>query len=217
MKQQRGFTIVELLVAVSVAGIASVLMISAFVFLYGGLVVEQTRAAMVLESQLYLRRMVEDIRLANEVRQTNQIADANGPSSGWVTSDPANILIVTQPAVDSTNTFVYDNLTGYPFQNEVVYFGNDSTMYRRTLSNPLAADNKANTTCPIGTIGCPADVELSRNLDNMQFEFYDSGDQVTAVPAQARSVELTVNLKKRMYGRDVTVSNTTRVTLRNER
>jgi hypothetical protein len=48
------------------------------------------------------------------------------------------------------------------------------------------------------------------------FVFYDTNDAVTTVPEDARSVEFTVMLRQKIYGKDVIVSNKTRVTLRNE-
>lgn len=213
---QRGFTIVELLVAVSVSAIASVLIVTAFVFTYGSVIVEQARTNMVQQSQLFLRRMSDDVRVANEVRTTNQISDTYGPGGGWITSDPANILIVTQPVVDDDDNLIYDSTTSYPYQNEVIYFGQDDVMYRRTLANTVAAGNSANTTCPMGTGGCPPDIELLDHLENMLFEFYDVDNNVTSNPAQARSIQITINLRRNMYGNEITTTNTTRVTLRNE-
>lgn len=213
---QKGFTITELLVAVAVASIASVLIMYAFVFMYGGLLKEQTRSQMVLESQLFLKRMVDDIRVANQILTTNSLTDAYAPTGGWITSDPANIVVLTQPVTDSANDFIFDDSTGYPFQNEIVYFSNQSNMYRRTLANPTPLGNRATTTCPAGTIACPSDIKLTDNLFSMQFAFFDINDDTTIVPEEARSVELTVNLSRRVYGEDITISNKTRITLRNE-
>lgn len=213
---QYGFTITELLIAISIASIASVLILYAFVYMYGGLVREQTRAQMVLESQLFLKRMVEDSRVANQILSTNSLADSYEPGGGWVTSDPANIMVITQPVTDSSNEFIYDNSTGYPFQNEIVYFSSGDTMYRRTLANSSAIGNKNVTTCPSGTVACSPDIKLTERLQNMLFVFYDIDDVVTTIPEEARSVAITVNLTQRIYGQDINVSNTTRVTLRNE-
>jgi prepilin-type N-terminal cleavage/methylation domain-containing protein len=214
---QSGFTIPELLIAVSLAGMMSVLMMAVFVYSYGGLVVEQTRADMVLESQLFLKRMTEDIRVANTVLTTNTLSDPEiGAAGGWVTSDPANILILTQPAVDSNADLIYDTSTGYPYQNEIIYHGAGAIMYRRTLENSTATDNAATTTCIPATPTCPPDILLTDSLKNMTFNFYDIDNAATVVPAEARSVALTVNLEKKIFGRAITVQNTTRMTLRNE-
>lgn len=215
-KSEEGFTIVELLVAVAVAAIASVLITYAFVFMYGGLVKEQTRSQMVLESQVFLKRMVDDVRVANQILSTNSLADSYEPSGGWVTSDPANIIVVTQPVTDAANDFIFDSSTGYPYQNEIVYFSDGNTMYRRSLANPTPVGNKAVTTCPPATAGCQQDTQLTDRLQNMLFVFYDINDVITTVPEEARSVSVTVNLSQRIYGDNISVTNTTRVTLRNE-
>lgn len=213
--REQGFTITELLIAVAVSAIASLLIVSAFIFIYGSIIREQTRTAMIQQSQLFLRRMVEDIRVASEIRTTNTISDTYQPS-GWTTSDPANILITTQPATDSDNNLIYDPVTGYPYYHEIVYFGLNGSMYRRTLRNSNALASVQQTTCPSGTSGCLSDIDLVGNLENMLFEFYDTNNAVTAVPEEARSVRITINLKKSIYGQDIRTTNTTRVTLRNE-
>jgi hypothetical protein len=152
------------------------------------------------------------------VRSSNSLPDTHN-TGGWTTSDPANILIVTQPVVDSSDDFIYDTATGYPYQNEIVYFGDNSenVMYRRLLANSGATGNASTSTCPATVSGCPPDTTLVENLDNLLFEFYDNNNDVTTIPEDARSVEITVNLKKQVYGRDLTVTNTARVTLRNEK
>lgn len=214
----KGFTIAELLVAVAIASIASLLMISAFVFTYGDVIAEQTKTQMVQQSQLFLRRMTDDLRVASEIRTNNTITDAHR-TGGWTTSDPANILITTQPATDSSNDLIFDSSTGYPYVHEVIYHGEGAkaeTMYRRLLTNTAAPGHVQVTTCPTGTPGCPPETELVGNLDNMLFEFYDIDDNVTTIPEEARSIQITINLSKRIYGRDITTSNSTRVTLRNE-
>lgn len=211
-----GFTIIELLIAVSVAAIASILMVSALVFMYGSLLREQTRSSMVLESQVFLRRMVDDIRVSNQILTTNALPDSNEPVGGWVTSDPANTLIMTQPAIDSSRDFIFDDSTGYPYQNEIVYFGASNVMHRRSLANSAATGNATLTTCPVGTVGCSPDTQLTSYLQNMFFRFFDINDVLTIVPEDARSVELTVNLTRTVYGQQIDVTNKTRVTLRNE-
>lgn len=212
---QSGFTIPELLVAISVGSVLSVLMISVFIYGYGGLLIEQSRANMVLDSQLFLRRMTEDIRVANQILPTNTIVDSND-LDGWITSDPANILILTQPAVDENDNFIIDSNTGYPYQNEIVYFGQGQSIYRRTLENTNATGNTAKSSCPAGTAGCSPDIKLSEYLKNMTFTFYDINDTVTTSIPEARSVSLTINLEKNVFGRNILVQNTTRMTLRNE-
>lgn len=215
MIKQEGFTITELLVAIAVGSIASVLMVTAFVFTYGSVIVEQTRTSMTRDSQIFLRRMVEDIRVGNEIRQTNQITDPSGDV--WVTSDPANTMVITSPATNAANELVYNESSGFPYQHEVIYFSENGTMYRRLLRNDLAVDSTQSSTCRSGTVGCLPDIGLVNNVSNMLFEFYDSSNSQTTVFEDARSVQITINLRKQVYGNDIRTTNTTRITLRNER
>lgn len=213
--EKNGFTLVELLIAISVAAIASVLISVAFVNTYGSIMIEQTRTSMVRDSQLFLRRMVEDIRISNNILDTNTITDGYN-SGGWVTSDPANIIIATLPATDSSNNFIYDDITGLPYYHEVIYFGSSGTMYRRLLANPAATTSNQTSTCPAPNSGCSRDIKLVDNLENMLFKFYDINDAITTTPEDARSVEISINLRKKVYGKDIRTSNTSRITLRNE-
>lgn len=91
-------------------------------------------------------------------------------------------------------------------------------MYKRVLANTAAAGNTAVTTCPPAevTAGCPADRLFSDNAGNLSFTFYDSVGNVTADTSLARSVALQVNMAKKVFGKNITLSNSTRVTLRNQ-
>lgn len=212
---QGGFTITELLIAVALGAMATMLITVAYVNTYGSAIAAQVRAQMTQEGQLFLRRMTEDIRVANSVRVTNVLTDPSN-ATGWVTSDPANILIITQPATDASSSLIIDANTALPYQHEIVYFGQNDVMFRRVIANPDATDTVQLTTCPAGTIDCPRDTELVNNLDNMQFTFYDVDNQVVTDAALARSIEVSINLSKKVYGQTVVAQNTTRVTLRNE-
>lgn len=214
-KLQKGFTITELLVAVAVGSIASILIVTAFVYTYGDVLTEQAKTQMIQQSQLFLSRMSGDIRVASEIRSVNQIADAY-VAGGWTTSDPANILITTQPATDADGDLIFDSSTGYPYQHEVIYHGSGGEkMFRRLLTNSGATGHAQITTCPSGN-PCRPDTELVEYLDNMLFEFYDVDDNITTVPEDARSIQVTVNLRRIVYGEEVTATNATRITLRNE-
>lgn len=216
MRDRNGFTIIEILVTISLISIVSVLIVTSFVFTYGRVVVEQQRTDIIRQSQLFLRRMVEDVRVSSEIRTNNLIADSYN-TSGWTTSDPANILIATVPALDVNKDLLYDSETGNIIYHEVVYFGQNGNLYRRLLKNPTATASTEVSTCPAGETGCVNDtILIEGNLENMVFEFYDIIDEVTMVTEEARSIQMTINVVKTVFGQDIRESNTTRVTLRNE-
>ena len=218
MKSARGYTITELIVAIAVSTIMVGVLYTVTFRYYVATAKADVTTTMALESQSLLTQLTDDIRLATGIGETNAIDDPNGPGGGWMTNDPSNILIVESPATDSNRDIIYDSLTGYPYTNEFVYFSDGSSMYKRTLKNEDATGNTAKTTCPqaIASGSCPADRLFTNKLENLTFVFYDANDAVTTDSTLARSVELTVSMSKDVYGQTLELSNSTRVTLRNQ-
>lgn len=215
---QSGFTIPEMAISVTVAGFLAAALFIATFYYYANVIQSQTSTDLGLESQNILAQLTSDIRLSDAISSTNAIADANAPVGGWVTSNPSNILIIESPAVDSFQNIIYDQNTGFPYRNEFVYFINGSSMYKRILANPAAAGNTAITTCPANkvTSSCPQDLLFSTNVSNLSFTFYDAADATTSDATKARSLTLDADMLKKSFGKNITLINTTRVTLRNQ-
>ena len=211
-----GFSIMELVIATAISSIIATVMIGISIYFFGDVLQARATTQMAMESQLILTQLVEDIRLSDSIGSSNQIADASQPG-GWTTNDPSNIIIINSPAIDSNRDIIYDSTTGYPYRNEVIYFASGTTMYRRMLKNPNATGNTAVTTCPAATASptCPEDRKYTDSISNLTFTFYDSNNTSTSDASLARSVELTVNMSRKIYGKTVTMSNSTRTTLRN--
>jgi type II secretory pathway pseudopilin PulG len=213
-----GFTITELVLSITVAGfLAAILFVTTF-FYYANVSQSETSSTLALESQNILAQLTEDIRLSDAMSSTNVIADTYAPGGGWVTSDPSNVIIIENPAITSSRDIIYDSATGNPYRNEFIYFTSGTSMYKRTLKNTSASGNIATTSCPAAHVSasCPQDRLFSSNISNLTFTFYDASDSSTAVPAQARSVLLHVDMSKKAFGKNITLSNSTRVTLRNQ-
>jgi type II secretory pathway pseudopilin PulG len=212
-----GFTITELVLSITIAGFLIIALYTATFYYYVNTSQTETATNLALESQTILTQLTDDIRLADSISSTNSIPDANGPGGGWTTSDPSDILIIESPAVNSSRDIIYDSTTGYPYRNEFIYFRSGTITYKRVLANTSAVGNTAKTTCPAASASptCPSDRLFSSNVSNLTFTFYDSSDATTANAAQARSVVLTVNMAKKSFGKNITLSNSTRVTLRN--
>jgi type II secretory pathway component PulJ len=216
-KNSTGFTIPELVLSITIASIMVVVLFTATFYYYIDTAQTQTTTDLALESQSILSQMTEDIRLADAISSTNALSDPNSPAGGWSTSDPSNIIIIENPAVDSNHNIIYDTTTGSPYRNEFIYFGSGTTMYKRILANSAAVGNTAKTTCPqnLSSSTCPPDRLFSTNASNLSFTFYDASDNTTANATLARSVSLQVDMAKKAFGKNITLSNTTRVTLRN--
>lgn len=212
----KGYTVMELLVAIAVATIVTTVLTSMIISMYRNVQISRVTSDLNNESLNILRSMVEDVRLAGGLNSSNVLLDENAPSGGWVTNDPSNILIISSPAVDSLNNIIYDPSSGLPYKNEIIYFSQGSSLLRRVIKNNDAPSNKAVSTCPISTGSCPKDREYTLNLNDLSFIFYDDNEQTTADASSARSVKFTVILQKRSSGKLINVSNTMQTTLRNK-
>jgi prepilin-type N-terminal cleavage/methylation domain-containing protein len=217
-KQNSGFTITELVLSLTISGILAIMIFTATFYYFINTSQAETATTLALESQSILTQLTEDIRLADSIASTNTISDPNGPGGGWTTSDPSNIIIIESPAINSSRDIIYNSSTGFPYRNEFIYFMSGTTMYKRILANTSATGNTAKRTCPAASANstCPADRLFSSNISNLTFTFYDASDATTADATQARSIVLTVNMAKKNFGKNITLNNSTRVTLRNQ-
>ncbi|HVX24342.1 MAG TPA: prepilin-type N-terminal cleavage/methylation domain-containing protein [Candidatus Saccharimonadales bacterium] len=212
-----GFTIVELLVVVSVFAIIGV----AYSYLVANYFVVINRngelADMTMTSQNLLRSTVENIRLGDGVRQSNQITDPNAPGGGWNTSDTSFVIVLAVPALDSSHDYIIDPDTGSPYMNELIYYKNGSQLMERRLANPDAAGDTLKTTCPsnLATPTCQADIELADYVNSMTFTFYDQDADQTSNPTEARSVKISLNMQRNAPGEPLNLATTMQVTLRN--
>jgi type II secretory pathway pseudopilin PulG len=216
--KQKGFTIVELTLAFT-AGMVISLMVTAFTFaLYSDTVKAQTETAMLMDSQILLRRVAEDVRYSSTILPTNNLPDAYQPA-GWNTDNENHILILSAPAQDSDRNFVINEETGSPYQNEIILYSSGDKLYRRTIANPDVADNRISSTCPESSANCRNDPILSEQFKDMTFIFFDqNGSQINQESGNitdARSIEIIIDLEDRKFGETISVDNRVRMTLRN--
>jgi prepilin-type N-terminal cleavage/methylation domain-containing protein len=215
---ETGFTITELVVSLTISGILALVLFTATFYYYVNTAQAETSTNLALESQTILTQLTEDIRLADSMASTNAISDPNGPGGGWVTSDPSNIVIIESPAIDSSRDLIYNTTTGFPYRNEYIYFMSGNNMYKRVLANTSAVGNTAKRTCPSAASSptCPKDLLFSNNVSNLSFTLYDASDVTTADATKTRSVLFKVDMAKKIFGKNITLTNATRVTLRNQ-
>lgn len=212
-----GFTLVELLITISLFGIISVSFLSLITIFFTNITRNNATIDMTVASQNLLRSTVDELRYSAGVRQTNTITDPNSPPGGWNTNNDAFVIIISKPAEDSTRNYIINPLTGTPYINELVYFKQGSTLYRRTLATSAANGNTSQTTCPptSATVSCPADARLVENLDDMIFTLYDQDDASTTDTSLARSVRIDLYMERDTFGEPLRLENNIRVTLRN--
>jgi type II secretory pathway pseudopilin PulG len=216
-KSSGGFTIIEVLIALVVATIMVATLLTVTFSFYGNSIRNSTQARLAVESQNILRTIVEELRVSSGIRDSNTITDPNGPGGGWTTSEASLVLIISTPVMDSSNNFVVDPNTGNPYQNEIIYYATNNTLYKRYLADSAAPGNQFKTSCPpaLATDTCPADVVLSKRFKDMTFVFYDQDDAVTTTLTSARSVKMTIDMEQDAFGQTVGFTNNIRMTMRN--
>jgi type II secretory pathway pseudopilin PulG len=210
-----GVTIVELLVVIGIASMLLLSFMTVSVYMYGDTIRSSLYAQLATESETVLRSVVEELRQSSAIETSNAIPDANAPGGTWTTSNSNLILIISTPALDSSNNFIINPSTGYPYQNEIVYYASGTKLYKRYLANPSATGNTRKTTCPTATVGCPADILMSDNFKTLDFVFYDQDDIVTTTIPSARSIKLLLQMQRKTYGKTLSFDNTIRITMRN--
>jgi type II secretory pathway pseudopilin PulG len=214
---QVGVTIVELLVVIGISSVLLISFMTVSVYMYGDTVRTSLYAQLATESQTVLRSVVEELRQSSSIRTSNANPDANAPGGAWTTSNSNLILIISIPAVDSSNNYIIDSNTGYPYQNEVVYFASGTKLYKRFLANSSATGNARQTTCPqaASSSSCPPDILMSSDFKTLSFVFYDQDDVVTTTIPNARSIKLFIQMQRKTFGKTLTFDNNIRITIRN--
>lgn len=213
---QSGFTVVELIVAISLIGLIAVSMLAAATNYLAIITRNSFSNDLTASSQNLLRSTVEELRYGAGVRQTNTISDPYMPG-GWNTSNTNFVIIIAVPAVDAANEYIINPDTGNPYNNELVYFKQGTTLYKRALANPNAVGNKLTSTCPEANAGpgCSADRKLSSYVKDYDFILYNQDNALTNDPLLARSIRINLNLERDTFGDPIRFDNSIRITLRN--
>lgn len=218
-----GYTMPELIISLFIIAILSGAFVSLYAIFFNATLTSNYQARLAVESQGILRSIVEELRVSSGVR-----ADSSpdpyvvGGGSNWSTSNANLVLIIATPAVDASGNIIFNALAGQPHINEIVYYVDDSKLYKRIIADASAPGNRFVTSCPLSaaTASCPADVLLSEHFEDMVFNFYDQDDalidQTSGDITQARSIELVIDMQRQVFGQTVAYSNNIRMTLRNE-
>lgn len=214
---QAGLTVVELVVVVGIASVLLLSFVTVSIYLYGDTVRTSLYSQLAGESQTILRSVVEELRQSSAIHTSNENVDANAPGGTWTTSNSNLILIISTPALDESNNFIIDPDTGYPYENEIVYFSSGNNLYKRFIANTAATGNSRQTTCPqsLSSSSCPPDILMSGNFEDLSFTFYDQDNVITTNIASARSIHLFIQMERRTYGKTLTFDNNIRITMRN--
>lgn len=216
----RGFTIVELLVVISVTTILVIVVTSFMMVNLRESTLATARANMLRETQQSLDLAANDIRLSANADANNRWADVNSPSGAsnqfsWQSN--SSTLVLAAAAEKNDGSIIFADAKNYITEkNNIVYFVKDGTLYKRTIASPVA-DNKDKTTCPmnLASANCQADKPLLQNVSAFTV-LYKDGQNNNVSPTDARSIELNVTTNKKIYSKTLSVNYKTRMVFRND-
>jgi prepilin-type N-terminal cleavage/methylation domain-containing protein len=214
---QRGFTVVELAISISVTGILLALI---FGFMTSSLQQysnDTNRANLINSAQAGFERITNDIRLSASADTNNRWPDTYAPVNtfGWTTD--SDTLVLATAAEDTAGNIIFADPANYISQkNNVIYFLQNGTLYRRVIAASVA-NNSAKTTCPAAnaTATCKADRKILDNVKTFTIKYYDE-QNVEVAPDDARAIELYAKLEKKAFSEPVSVDYKTRMVFRND-
>ncbi|MCA9347907.1 prepilin-type N-terminal cleavage/methylation domain-containing protein [Candidatus Saccharibacteria bacterium] len=215
-----GFTILELLIAVSISSLLFIGIMNFLAISIRDNSIRQAKIDLLREAQLTLDTISKDVKLSSNVLSMNSIADPYSPSSaiegmGWESSD--DTLIIAKAVEDLDGNIQFEDPNRYiTAKNNIIFFVQDNNLYKRTIANQVA-NNRVATTCPesANSSTCPKDVKLAEGIDGFELKYFD-GMNNEVLPEQARSVEATLELSKTKYNHNISAEYTTRMVFRNE-
>lgn len=215
-----GFTLVEALISLVVTT-AVVLVLTNYML--GGVqqsTIALSRDTITKETEQSLDLVANDIRVSANADENNRWPDSNGPGGAgnqfsWQ-SDSSTLVLATA-AKDTSGNIIFSDASNYITEkNNIVYFVQGGTLYKRVIAAP-DSNNAAETTCPAAsaTNSCPADKELLHNVTAFTVT-YLNGQSQSVSPTDARAVELSVTVTKSVFGQPVSVNYKTRMVFRND-
>ena len=189
---QAGFTIGEIMVAISLALLLSGLLFGTLFSQYVSVLVESSRSDLRSNGQAILVNLQDEllftIFFGEEINE--DLTDPNAPAGGWSHNTDPSTLIINETALDSVRSDADRNIirkevnncetnpitSNPPAVNNVIYFvednpGNDyKTLYKRTITptyNICGIDSVTGNPCTPTTATCKNNVKLQSCPDSI--------------------------------------------------
>lgn len=230
--KRSGFTILEILIALPLVTILSVVISSTVFNQYGQLLQGSARARLRVEGETTLLSLEDELLFTTNfaIGKSTDLVDVNAPSGGWTdNTTPTETLIIYETALDAdrrdpNRDFIYkkQGSCGSSYNiaiNNIMYFTTDNpgdkyrTLYRRTLvpQYVTCGINFKTQTCPRTALASPCvqvDAELSNKVVDFQLSYFDENNIEVTNPLNAELIKMTLVLGERIYGKDISVATT---------
>lgn len=200
-----GYTIVELVVAMTITTILSIALIGFMVTSLGQSAIAQTRSQMANTMQAALNRINDDVRRSYGVMSNNMTVDPNAPTAAGEWTSNGSSLVIAQPALKANGGTYESALRAY---DTIVYYKKDDSVYKRSIAYPDSENALTTLTCPaVPTGGCPSDILIASDVTSLSFTYYTKAGVVTSDPVLAASVKTTLSFQRSQSGRQVTMTD----------
>lgn len=217
-RRQHGFTLVEMLITITLVSLLSLTMANFVVDWLQTASLAQARSTLLTNAQAALDNITTDIRLSGNADVNNRWPDANGPGGnqfGWQST--GSTLVLARVATTAGKKVIFSDPVQYITEKDnVIYYVSNKVLYRRIIAsdNPTTA---AVTTCPASSASasCPADSAVAKDVTAFSITYYNADDQVVTA-ADARAVQLAITLSATQGGKTITANYSTRMVFRNE-
>jgi prepilin-type N-terminal cleavage/methylation domain-containing protein len=227
MMSQRGYTLLELLLAIAVSSVLILAVSNFTVTSIVGSNHDYNQTLVLTNAKEAVGIVARQIKAARSVQASNTLADANAPGApgnlfSWsgVAGNGAT-LILAVPSRDASNNLIYiDGQHNSLYTDDVIFYLNNTTrrLYKRTIANSSAPGNVAITTCPpaLATPACPADAGVVDDVANLITGYLDSNNASVSTPSGTEAVSYTVTESRSINGRTYTGTYSSIATLRNK-
>ncbi len=229
----RGFSLIEIMVALPIASIVAIVITMTMFTQYGDLQKNTAKANLRIEGEIALLSLEDELLFSTDFGEyiKSDLADPYAPAGGWASNTVPNTLIVYETALtanrrSASRDFVFKNLYGCnsvynPIAiDNLVYFTQENTnnsyktLFRRTITPQYATcnTNYKIQSCPavdVGKNGCnSADSVLSKNIVDFKIDYYDE-DNIFIPPTgniwNAEKVKVSLTLGQKIYGDNIRV------------
>jgi prepilin-type N-terminal cleavage/methylation domain-containing protein len=223
---QRGYTLIEMLVAISVS---TLLILSIGDYAANSI----NGSNQDYNKTLVLANAKEAVNIvARQIRQAKSVVASNDLDDNYAPGAPANLnswsgaagsgtsLILQVPSKDTGGNIMWYNGSHTNVYTDDVIFYLDSTtkkLYKRTIANPVSG-NAAVTTCPPAhaTPTCPSDADVVDDVANLTTSYLKSDGTTPSTPDGTEAVNYTVTETRTINGKAYSGTYTTIATLRNK-
>ncbi len=222
---QKGFTLVEILVITPIVMLTIILMTSYLFNQYGQLTQQGALLNLQVEAQNIVFSMQDDVYFADSFNTglNSGLIDTNQPTGGWKNNTTPQTLILSTPAMTAnrrsdTRKPVYINTLGCDasvlednsiLYNNVIYFANGTNLYKRKVSAPSTMSTCGTSyykqSCPAGKTSstCPLDILVTDKLQGFTITYYDTGNNVVTDPTLAEKIKVDLQLKDKAFAEDI--------------